>query len=225
MSIIAVRSIGLGQETREAWRDAGVSYARRGRSVEEVLQMPYDMVLNLGKTSFITDDPRVWNKGQHIKDLVWPGTARDILGEMMPPRATNFPNDVWIKTPGFGGRGKFRKIVDQSLILPKEWDWQIHIEGQEYRLITVGHRLVQDLQRYGDNGERTYQWIRMREVPAYMKDMAREAARLFDGNNVIAWDMIDTGERGYILEGNTCPGVSLPTAERIVTEMKEQHNA
>ena len=187
--------------------------------------MNYDMILNLGKSSFLTDDERVWNKGQHIIDLIYPGKTRVLFDDLMPPRPTNYPADVWVKQPGAHGRGKSRMYVDYPLVLPGMWDWQEHINGQEYRLVTVGHRLVQDFLRHGENGNRSYEWLPMREVPQELKRMVRLAATRVEGNNVIAWDtIVDETGQPYLLEGNTCPGVTAPTVRRITEEMERQFN-
>lgn len=225
MSIIAVRSVQLSERSTNSWKSAGVAFARRGRSVEEVMGLGYSMVLNLGKSAFNAgDDHRIWNNGPDIVDLIWPGSARTVWGDLMPPRPVEFPADVWLKAPGAGGRGKYKKAIDHPLVLPREWDWQLHIDGDEWRLITVGRRIVQDLRRHGENGDREYEWIRMRHVPSRVKDIAREAASRLDGYNVIAWDIIDDGEQAYILEGNTSPGMSSETAGRIVAEMTRQQD-
>lgn len=230
MSIIAIRSMQLTAKTTEAWKSAGVAFARRGRTTQELLDKgrEWGTLLNLGMTNFRPESFEgvdLWNHGKDIQPLLWPGSSRELFFDLMPPRPTTFPSDVWIKTPGSAGRGKFRKQVEQRLTLPHQWDWQAHIDGQEYRLVTVHHKVVQCLLRHGTNGDRTYEWIRMREVPMYLKDMVRDAASRLDGQNVVAWDIIDTGERGYLFEGNSCPGVSPETAARIVKQMKEHTNA
>lgn len=223
MSVLAVRSVRLSTDTSDAWKAAGVRFARRGRPTTEIMEMGYEVVLNLGKSDFRPDmddypSVRLWNHGEDIFNLIWPGNARTVLNDLMPPRPVSFPADVWIKAPGAAGRGKFRKHVDHPLVLPKEWDWQQHVEGQEYRLITVGHMVVQDFYRHGLNGEREYEWVRMRDTPSELKEMARAAAQRIPGNNIIAWDMVwsNEDERAYIFEGNTCPGVSTPTVQRIM---------
>jgi hypothetical protein len=180
-----------------------------------------NLVLNLGRSDFVTEPGYpIWNSVDTIKKLMWPGYARELLDDLMPPQPVEFPAQVWIKTPGSQGRGKFRKHINRSLQLPREWDWQEHVDGQEYRIVTVGHRVVQQHLRHGPDGQRQYQWLRMRDVPGSMKIMARRAARRLPGRNVIAWDMIlDSEGTPYILEGNTCPGMNPDTADRIKREM------
>ena len=183
-----------------------------------------DVVINRGKGDFRPESGRhrVWNHGEDIEPLLYPGFTRELLGDMMPPQSVEH-GDVWIKAPGAAGRGKFRKAVDRELVLPREWDWQMHIPGQEYRLVTVGHKVVQDFLRFGDNGGRSYEWIRMSEVPMALKNMARTAAARLNGNNIIAWDMVVSEETDipYLFEGNSCPGVNSDTVRRIVEEMTQ----
>lgn len=224
MSIMAVRSVNLSTETAEAWKAAGVTFARRGRTTDEIMRFGYDHVLNLGKSTFIpTGDygSMLWNSGVDIEPLLRPGATRDLFGDLMPPQPTEFPADVWIKAPGAHGRGKYKKQVTHPLALPVQWDWQEHVVGQEYRLITVGIKLVQDFLRHGRNGDRTYEWVRMRDVPRTMKLMAREAAARLTGSNVVAWDFILHGDTPMLFEGNTCPGVNSETVRRIINEMED----
>ena len=228
MSILAVRSVALSTDTANAWKEAGVSFARRGRPTHEIMNMGYDVILNLGKSAFRPDIDfhRVWNHGADIEPLLYPGITREMMNDLMPPQSVEH-GDVWIKAPGAHGRGKFRTSMDQEPVLPREWDWCMHIPGQEYRLVTVGHKVVQDFLRHGDNGSRVYEWVPMAEVPRTLKEVAREAARRIPGNNVIAWDMVLSEETGipYLFEGNTCPGVNVNTVRRIITEIERITNA
>ncbi len=229
MKVFAVRSVALSAETADAWKAGGVVLARRGRTPEGQMDAAiangHQAVLNLGNSAFNPAETLpVWNYGRDIRPLITPGATRDLLGDFMPPQPeANFPRQAWVKAPGAHGRGKFLETIDSPLVLPKSWDWCEHIDGQEYRLITVGHKLVQDFMRFGDNGNRSYEWIRMREVDADLKQMVREAATRVPGNNVIAWDTIlDHDGTPYIFEGNTCPGVNADTVRRIVDEMERQ---
>lgn len=240
MKVFGIRSVQLRVETTQAWKDAGMSFFRRGvdnsymanivsswLSGSETGVLEPVAILNMGKTAVsFADYPNleriVWNDGENIRPLVWPGTSARLLDGLMPPKPESFPADIWIKAPGMAGRGKFRKQVDRPMALPREWDWQAHVDGQEYRVVTVGHRVVQNLERFGRNGEREYRWIRMSDVPERVKKLAREAARRVPGRNVIGWDIVDTGSEAYIFEGNTCPGVSKETAARVIKEMTRQ---
>lgn len=229
MRVFGVRSVQLTTETANAWKAGGVRLARRGRTPASQMaiaaEYDYGAVLNLGNSAFNpTETVPIWNYGRDIKPLINPGDTRDLLGDFMPPQPTsNFPRQAWVKAPGAHGRGKFLETIDQPLVLPSSWDWCEHIEGQEYRLVTVGHKIVQDFERSGPNGNRHYSWVPMREVNSDLKQMVREAAAKVPGNNVIAWDTIINNEgEPFIFEGNTCPGVNTNTVQRIVAEMERQ---
>lgn len=226
MSVYAIRSVTLSTNTADAWKEGGVRLARRGLTTNEILLYgrDYDAILNLGKTSFRPDTSQIiWNHGANIESLVYPGPTREMLGEYLPPVPTSYPARVWVKAPGAHGRGKYMVDVDQPLVLPDSWDWCNHIEGQEYRLVTVGDKVVQDFIRHGNNDNRSYSWLPMREVPTQLKEMVKEAARRVPGDNVLAWDtIIDENNNPFIFEANTCPGVNTSTVRRIVAEMKRQ---
>jgi len=229
MSIIAIRGIRLSSSTKRAWKNADVYFANSHRTTEEILDMGFDHIINLGKSSFkptlhYDQVPIIWNHGNDIEDLIWPGYTRKHLTNLMPPFPTEFPAEAWIKTPGAHGRGKFLEEIKEPLSLPKRWDWQKHIEGTEYRIITVGHKVVQVNKRSGDNNNRQYTWLGLGQAEPVIKRTARKAAKLFSGLNIIGWDLIqeDHTDLCYILEGNSCPGVNDETAIRIVTEIVEQ---
>ena len=217
-----IRSIPLGRDTINAWRNAGGVFIPRGTSGSERYRITsrYPVTINLGNTNInpaTIGSPYVLNLPGDIEALVTPGGARRLLDDFLPPRRTG---TVWMKGPGRAGRNKFLVETRERLVLPSDWDWQIHVTGQEYRLITVGAKVVQDFKRYGENGSRVYEWVRMRDVPEQLKQMARLAARRVPGYNVIAWDMIATDDgRYFIFEGNTSPGMSTPTAQRIIREI------
>lgn len=222
MRYIAVRGSALSTESKNAWKQAGVTFAHPDRDsswLQNFAEQINGAILNLGRSQLNTENTPIWNLPETVFQMVWPGRTRQLLNDLMPPRPETFPAEVWIKAPGSKGRGKYRKEVRRSLVLPSDWDWQLHVEGQEYRLITVGYRLVQQHLRYGDNKNRRYEWLRMRDVPVRLKTTVREAAQRLAGRNIIAWDTIWSNDNPYILEGNTCPGVNNETVERIIKEM------
>lgn len=223
MSFLLARPYKLSRSTVQAWQQAGGIVLSADRTNSEIARAAegagVEFVINLGRSWFnLYGDVPMFNQGDNIKPLVTPGGTRDILDPYLPPQDVG---EVWVKTPGRAGVGKYQVSTDVPLVLPSEWDWQSHVEGQEYRIITVGHRIVQNFQRFGDNGEREYHWIAMREMDASLKELVRTAARTVRGDNVIAWDVISTpAGQHYIFEGNTCPGMSVNTANRIATEAR-----
>lgn len=229
MKIYLKRSIALSERTRKAWEDHGGIFLRSDRDLRTVKSWleDDDYIFNLGDSAWMNYPDDIWtipNVNPKLKALLYPSETRQLLGDMLPPRPDGeYPCDVWIKPPGRAGKGKFTLNTDGHLDnLPRWWDWQKHVEGQEFRVLTVGNRVIQDFARYGENGERSYQWTPMREVPQEVKDLARRAAETFEGINIIAWDIIHGDEGTYLFEGNTCPGVNHDTVGRIINEYIRQ---
>lgn len=225
--LIARPNISLSRATANAWRGVGGVVMGRGHTDQDVLEWVSvyhpNFIINLGRSWSDYDGLSVpaLNRGNNILPLMTPAGTRGRFNDLLPPQTIG---QVWIKGPGRAGRAKHKVWTDQPLVMPEGWDWQAHIEGQEYRLVTVGNRIVQCFQRFGDNGEREYHWIRMSEVNANLKDTIRMAASRLEGINVVAWDAIVEEEMPYIFEGNTCPGMSPNTAKRIVKEIERQLN-
>ena len=229
MSFVAVRSIPLSEQTREAWRSAGAIYPRRGRTQEEIeSRWPDHTIINLGASWFDSDRANVWNNGPDVAPLLTPKASRDKLGFLMPTMRWVGPDKYWVKYPGRGGSGKTLVEVEDrnqydELLSRVEWtdgDIQLHIVGQEYRVITVNDKVVQASERHGVNGNRRYQWVGVRNAPSAVKAIARDAANALSGDNIIGWDILlhDSGD-AYLLEGNSCPGVNEATAARIIAEV------
>ena len=125
---------------------------------------------------------------------------------------------------GQGGQGKTRMQTAEAITkgIPAAWDMQMHVDGQEYRVITVDDKVVQVSERYGDNSDRRYSWLGVKRAPVPVKEIAREATRRLDGRNIIGWDIImgEAVNSTYILEGNSCPGVNEATARRIMNHIE-----
>lgn len=244
MKFVAIPGLPLSTDTREAWRSQGALFPRRERNNEGIIRLAQEaeakFILNLGRSAFFwpTTQPAAetwsvgpatygftWNNGPDIYDLLWPGNTRRLFDDIMPERPTSFPTDAWVKTPGYGGRGKYLLNLDGPLVLPEQWDWQRNVDGDEFRLITVGSRVVQQFKRSGSNGSRSYTWLPSTELPTGLRRLAKDAASRVPGRNVLAWDLIvpTVGSMGPLLfEGNSCPGVNPATAERIVREITRQ---
>lgn len=237
-----VRQLTLADSMVQAWKDVGGWFPKRERSVHSKLDLmvrSYDAnspIINLGDMGFNPSDldlevrginpDKYYNRPEVVRPLVRPGTARRLLDEFMPsdPRASGMMgiSHAWIKAPGQAGQGKTKIPVYSPNDLPEipaDWDMQVHVEGQEYRVVTVGTKVVQVNERYGENGSREYTWVGVRNSPGPVKTIAREAARrLEDERTIIGWDVIH-GDRTYIFEGNTCPGTNNALAERIINQV------
>ena len=173
----------------------------------------------------------LWNAPSTISPLIDPYRFEELMEGLTPKALLDELEDVpgfwfWLKGPGRGGENKVMLFG----LPPVEfgvgfdgWDVQAHVEGDHYRIHTVGHRVVQCHRKAGDHRDREYAWTRMRNVPSPVKEVARDAARrLFDDRSIIGWDIVFDGERAFVLEGNSAPGLNEATVERIVREVRRQ---
>lgn len=237
MRVLVYRTIPLSEETREALKSVdNVFFARRDRTPDQVMRIArekgYHVVLNLGDSQgFLEfdDSAILWNASTVVQSLVTPGAMRrSILGHLLPPRAReNFP--AWVKRYGRGGRGKeyvenytgntFRMVAEDETV-----DVQEHINGTEYRVVTVGPVVVQCSRRDGANHAREYTWVGVENAPGPVASIARYASSLLPSpRTVIGWDVIQSTDRVFILEGNTCPGMNENTARRVFDMIQQFH--
>lgn len=237
MSFAFFRSITPSSATRAAVEDNDGVF--RSPNLNWLDESRYEFGWNWGNTSLGTPLPNrvMWNPPSAISCLQSPAETERVL-EGLTPRAPN-PSSTnegmlwswWAKGPGRGGRNKVQFLTESPIApvlsaLPEFTDWAIqpHVAGTHYRLITVGHRVVQCHIREGSTHEREYRWIRMRDVEGCAKTVAREAAaRLSSPHTIIGWDIVaDYHDRAYVLEGNAAPGLNHATVERIVKEVRRQ---
>lgn len=229
---LVIQSIPLGLDTRTNMREAGAECVQHHEMFNgdgAYVRSAYDFVLNMGNTSLRVNDLVgciVVNKPSDINQTRTPGACRQMFGDLMPHRPTEeleFPVDAWIKAPGQRGRGKFKKKIDWPLTLPSEWDCQLHIDGTEYRVITVGHRAVQGFQRTGPNRRRQYTWTGLANTPDNVLELARTAAGRLPHATLRAWDLIQDHEgQPYLLESNSSPAMNATTTERVRNEITRQ---
>jgi hypothetical protein len=227
----------------QAWRTANVRLIPGHPELDQVedyvrnYEMAYTIhgLINLGVSQFDpseSDEDRGyafwWNRGQAIRMTRRPGDLRTHMGDLLPPIPTEFPADVWIKGPGHKGQGKDRQIISGlPLFLPRGTDIQLHVEGREFRVITVYHKVVQAFERTEAPGTTTreYTWRGVSNTPRAVKELAREASRRVPGYNMYGWDIMlgttvhDTEPKPYLLEGNSSPGVNTNTVRRIIDMM------
>lgn len=236
--IIVTRGIGLTGETMQAWRDGATQHDVELRFMRNSSQDDlkarltkyvdgYDAVLNLGRLGL--DDSHgmvpMFNDTATVSMLHSPGSVRrSPLSGMLPPQPVvdgdGNMRDVWLKEKGFHDRGKtHRDAVNVAtlshLLRDPDSDIQQHVDGQEYRVLSVGDRIVQ---ASTSGGERNYQWVGVKGLPRVLLLAVRYAASLLPSLwTVVGWDFIVTSESEvFLLEGNTCPGVNAATAGRIV---------
>ncbi len=232
MSFLVIQSVPLGRDTRRALsRVGGETLAHNADDLDQQIQnmqrIPWEFILNMGNTQVTLTEAAapIVNLAIDINKTRTPGALRKNFDEFLPPYPKDqaeYPLDCWIKAPGRGGRGKYHKAVDYPLVLPDEWDCQQHVEGTEYRVITVGRRAVQGFIREGTNNNRTYSWTGLANTPDEVLTLARQAAKELPHNSLRAWDLIQAPDRTYILESNSSPGMNDATAERVRDEISRQ---
>lgn len=231
--VILCRSIPLSKDTRDAWRDAGVRLVRRSslnsraiRAIVERLDEP--RILNLGNLDIDFSGIKcdIYNRPDTIRAISHPVSLRHTLGDFIPEQTRNGPH--WHKEGGFGGRGAtfHEKLLGECVAFGG--DVQAHVNGVEYRVITVGNVVVQASKKVNVewvNGKHNfdYEWcgvdgIRSNGIIPYLKS----AIEAVPGGSmaVLGWDII-VADRCYIIECNTSPGVNEPTAKRIVSQMEK----
>jgi len=236
------RSIPLSEQTREAWTEGGATLFKRS-STNERMAFLADLrgrdVLNFAATfDFDSPNARCWNPAPVVKLLTNPFKfqQRMNLGNtdertyLVPQLLSDDDHmtDVWLKGPGRHGSGSSRCLLEQlGGYGPGEDPYAIqpHIEGTEYRAITVNNKVVQLSRRIGGNDAREYEWIGTRGAPRGIIPAAKHADRILlnatDADwRVVGWDLIkDADGRVWVLEGNSCPGVNIATAQRIRAAM------
>lgn len=223
--MLIVRSIPLSQETQDAWRSQGAVFLRRDRRgrVPADLAEQQDLILNLGNT-FLSCERPYFNDVNTIIAISHPNNLRRTFAEtdILPERVTQGPH--WHKSGGFRGQGKMfcEEFVGECAVIPG--DVQRHVAGTEFRVITVGDVVVQAHRKIpaGGIGEFTWEWVGVRGVRnnGIIPLVKRAAESIpFVERSVLGWDMI-VGDRPFVIEINTSPGVNSATAERIVRAMR-----
>jgi len=222
-----VRSIPLSSTTRNAWKSAGAMFARRERNAMQVQGIANGRpIINLGGSTMNIEGS--WNNAPVIAPLLTPAASRDKLGSLMPSNEWLGEGYYWLKGQGRGGANKEKVYVSTAyshneLMVRANWmngDVQQNIVGTEYRVVTVGTKVVQVTQRVDTSGQREYRWVGVRSAPTQVREIAKDAARMLgDDKIIIGWDVIlsdGESQTAGILEGNSCPGVNEATASRIL---------
>lgn len=232
MSLQLIQSIPLATTTKEAWRSVGGVPMRRDRTAEELRRSANQFVatVNLGRSraEMASWPVPLFNSPAVVEAVLTPGATRRHMGDLLPPTPQTYPTFAWVKKPGRGGRGKKIVRLPARPVIPASWDIQLDISGDQYRVITVGHKCVQSHLRLDTvlDDERDYEWVGLNGTPGPVLSAARLGSRKLDNEfSVIGWDIMWDGDQAYILEGNSCPGINFATAERIWKSMRELINA
>ena len=184
-------------------------------------------IINLGSSQCRIEG--IWNEARVVEPLLTPKASRALLGSLMPTNHWSGTGYFWLKGAGRGGTNKEKLFITgrdylDELKARAQWtegDIQQHIDGQEYRVITVGEKVVQVTKRDGGPlaSDRVYEWVGVSDAPPDVKEMAREASRMLSSDKtIIGWDVIRDPivRTSYILEGNSCPGANTAPSNRIL---------
>jgi hypothetical protein len=166
----------------------------------------------------------VFNGSTIVNKLLYPDATREWLGDYMAPQ-TNDSEYIWEKGYGRGGSNKIKHRRSEINVDNLRY-WEDHVDGPEYRVITVNDKIVQQFARFGDLRDRTYTWIPRERLPERLRKRVRNSTRRLTNeiapHSAIAWDVIWNPEvqRAFILEGNTSPGMNRFTAARIANGIR-----
>lgn len=227
MTVLINRSIPLSQETRNAWTSVGaIILPRNNRRRERIVSRieEDDVVIHLGAAPPMGRPSRVYNERNSINAIRFPHALRRTLPNLIPPPPVD-GEAFWIKRIGQHGSGvTFYNGRVRPRIGPQE-DIQRHIEGTEYRVITVGELVVQATRKENvtwQDGRHSFDWRwigvdGIRQVRGAIPLVKRAVEAVPNGDRtVIGWDIIQGDDRCYIIEANSSPGVNEATARRIV---------
>jgi hypothetical protein len=193
----------------------------------------FDVILNLGKpTALPGNDTIVYNGGNtcyYLNNLV---KAKNIFGDLMP----GMPLDgepAWLKAAGYGGEGKTFVEKWVGPVPALGCVVQSHVEGTEYRVVTVGDKVVQVTKKVpvenGVVGDFVWEWIGVTAaakiiglIPAAKESVKRLSDALGSDRIVVGWDIIrsNSSPTCYLIEGNSAPGTNSATAKRIVDAIR-----
>lgn len=228
--ILAVRSIPLSKETRDAWTSNGVRFIKRSTTNNQHLRGLVNTgqvrgVLSLGDLTLDYSGLGipVFNDPTSIRFVSHPKALARNLKDYVPLATVDGPH--WHKNGGWGGKGKLfhsHEYKHGGCVQPGAT--QAHIVGDEFRVVTVGRTVVQSHRKTLLEGVGNFEWtwtgvegIAKSGIIPFVKsalDTIPNADLTFFG-----WDIIVGEEGPKVIEINTSPGVNGATAERVVKQI------
>ena len=236
MTVFVHRSIPLSQESRNGWMGSGAvvlsrNGLRRARQLDGFKES--DVVINLGLVPALGVNGIIYNHSDSVRATLTPSAIRKTMPDLIPPLPKEPGTPYWVKGPGERGHNKtfypaWPKHVEWALPEEPGFDYQTHIEGTEFRVITVGDMVVQSYKKLPPiDGVRQWEWVGVKGIKdgGIIPLVKRAVALVPNGNKcVFGWDVIANQTSAYIIEGNSSPGVSAETAQRIVKQISKLEN-
>lgn len=244
--IYLLKSIPLSDVTRKAWREAGVTAIPRKLAsfqleqyFQNILDVEKDVIINYGRRDYLVNKFKgvIYNRPDLVSAVYSPGGLRKLIPDFLPPQPIDV-GSVWIKGPGSHGYNKqFWNIFDPNadfeglpISASPDWDIQKHIDGPEYRVITVGKKVVQASKKEKGGTHASgfsFTWVGVGSVKGMgIIPLLHKAVGAIPGGDrsILGWDIIVGDDKPYIIETNTSPGVNEATALRIVKEIRRVVN-
>jgi hypothetical protein len=234
-------SIPMTRSLRNTWKNTGSVFLRDRplkANIRKTRDLDIDVLLNLGNTNYpLTDEIRntltneqirYYNPANIILQYNTPGRIRRSNLAPFLPENSNYDDEFsWLKGPGRAGMNKTKVLSNERpLFIPGEnWDFQRHIDGQEYRIHSVKDKIVQVHRRQGDNTARQYEWLGLQGRPPGVLPFIKNMITLMEYPYIVyAWDVIQEHHtnKWYLLEVNSNPGVNPMTVRRIINIMHEE---
>ena len=238
MSFLVVQApqCPLSSSTRSAWKSAGgvvlkprnLHQLRRWLAEPPAAYRNPEFIVNSGFSLFTQDDTHVpvINSGDTVSWTTTPYDTYEMVGEFMGEVNRDFSGvPYWLKGPGRGGSNSRYQVTFSPFYTTPPYITQRHYEGVEYRINTVGRRIVQVHQRSGPNHARQYNWVGLSGTQRSIKNTLRDAlGSSVHKQTLLAWDTIynQRDDKLIILEANSSPGLNTATAHRIVNEINTQ---
>lgn len=222
----------LSAETKDAWRYSGGVFLRRSRNgiIPRKAAEKADVIINLG--SFDLTVPLedgldcVWNWPSSIAAVSSPHRFMEVYGGEGLTPVYEGVGAHWHKT--LKGKRVFHSSSDCGVVYGAV---QKHVDGEEYRIITVGDRIVQASHKTPIENPTSrwhrfhYRWVGVERIrKGGFIPLLKEAVGLISRweRTIIGWDVIHDGGRPWLIEANFCPGVNVPSAGRIVDQIRKE---
>ena len=221
----------MSRTTRDAWRSNGIHIVKRSRDSNRDVRATIGrvdgrFVINSGSLShdWAGYPVPVFNTRDSIRAISHPLALRRTLPDFIPPVSMD-GYAHWHKDGGWGGKNKTYHEEGDGGCRFFKGDRQTHIDGTEYRVLTVGDVIVQASLKELTHGVGNFiwHWCGVRGIRDLgIIPLVKEAVQNIPNWNwtMFGWDVIVDSNRPYVIEINTSPGVNSSTAKRIIQQIE-----